>query len=63
MKTKFKITLELNMDEAEALKKLTGNISDDEYAKFGIKGKWLEYMIKIYAAIPEREDIEVKDED
>ena len=58
MKIINKIIIELSETEYSPLKTLLGNMTDDEFAKFGVKGEDREIMRELYNSIPFNEDDE-----
>ena len=49
-------TIDLNEDEAAALKKLLGNMNDKQFAEFGIKGNDRQSMSDIWNLLPYDDD-------
>tara|TARA_R110000772_G_scaffold258707_3_gene376041 strand:+ start:763 stop:936 length:174 start_codon:yes stop_codon:yes gene_type:complete len=56
MKTETTYTIHMNESEAQALKRLLGNMSDPEFNKAGIAGVDRQTMREIYESIPNLEE-------
>lgn len=49
-------TLELNTEEAFALKKILGSMTDTEFAAKGIRGERRELIREIWCLLPDEDD-------